>query len=149
MNKLILFFAIFISVQIANAQSVSLFLKSNFNQPSFFIPENSRVTVDLNNRLELKGKLHILNDSMITVDDTAFSIYDIDFIGTRNYNNRPNPSTAYGAACVATCLTGLPIFPAYFIYDLIAYPKKFFNLKKNYSVSVFVKGFSKNHQNNF
>ncbi len=146
MKKLILFFAIFISAQIADAQSISLFLKSNFNQPSVFISDNAKVTVDLNNRLELNGKLHILNDSMIGVEDTIISIYDIDFIGTRNYNNRPNPSTAYGAACLATCLTGLPVFPAYFIYDLIAYPKRFYNLQKNYSVSVYVNGFS-NHSN--
>jgi hypothetical protein len=89
------------------------------------IYEHANVIIDLHNKLELKGKLNIVNDTMLNVDDTTFSIFDLDYIGTREYF-KPNKAAAYGTMC---CLGGMGGILAVILADKALTPIRFFDFK--------------------
>lgn len=70
---------LFISDQV-NGQSAHLQLNNKIVESTKIIEEGKRVEVEILNREKLLGKLSIINDSMISIQDHLLNLSDIKYI---------------------------------------------------------------------
>jgi hypothetical protein len=104
-----------------------MLVSSHFYKKSFPIKEGNKIEAYLKNKVEINGKFFILNDSMITIDDTTININSIDFLAARVHN-----TTTIAVVSVTTAICGLlPITGLYFLYEYGIKPKKMFDLKND------------------
>ncbi|MEN9521660.1 MAG: hypothetical protein RL065_37 [Bacteroidota bacterium] len=138
-------FVLLLSSVYAFAQPQML-IGSNYYKKSYPIKEGNKIVVYLKNKVEIEGKFYIVNDSMITVDDTTVNLKTIDFISARVHN-----TTTVAVVGVTTAVCGLwPITGLYFLYEYGIKPKKLFDLKNDCDVTLLAdkRKFSKyNHEN--
>ena len=109
-----------------------MLISSNYYKKSYPIKEGNKIVVYLKNKVEIQGNFYVVNDSMITVDDTTVNLKTIDFISARVHNT--NTVVVIG---VTTAVCGLwPITGLYFLYEYGIKPRKLFDLKNDCDVSL-------------
>ncbi|MFM2048067.1 MAG: hypothetical protein RI955_615, partial [Bacteroidota bacterium] len=101
----------------------------------------------LKSKIEIDGKFFIVNDSMISVDDTIVNINSVDFLAARVHN-----TTTVTVVGVTTAVCGLwPVTGLYFLYEYGIKPKKLFDIKNDCIITMLAnrsKIVSYNNKNN-
>lgn len=129
----LLVFSLLLSGICAFAQP-QMIINSNYYKKTYQIKEGSKILVYLKNKTVIEGKFYIVNDSMITIEDTTVGMNTVDFISARLHHN--NTVIAVG---VTTAVCGLwPITGLYFLYEYGIKPKKLFDLKNDCDVTLLI-----------